>query len=84
MLMHKIVKDMLKRLKDGWKHPQPALNVLKQVAAFDDVSTLETLSDLLKFRQITLANKLIAKMGALAKQKISAYDINMYHTSDLI
>jgi acyl-CoA oxidase len=43
VLMHKIVKDMLKRLKDGWKHPQPALNVVKQIGAFDDVSRMETL-----------------------------------------
>lgn len=55
VLMHKIVKDMLKRLKDGWKHQQPALNVVKQVGTFDDVSRLETLSDLFRFREITLA-----------------------------
>jgi len=84
VLMHKIVKDMLKRLKDGWRHQQPSLNVRKQVGTFDDVSRLETLSDLFRFREITLAQILIAKMTKLAKEKISAYDISMYHTSDLI
>ena len=84
VLMHKIVKDMLKELKKGKNHPQPRLNVTKQVGTFDDVSGLETIADLFRFRQITLANQLIAKMTKLAKEKISAYDISMYHTSDLI
>lgn len=84
VLMHKIVKDMLKGLKNGYKHPQPSMNVTQQIGTFDDVSGMDTLSDLFRFRQIVLCNRLVAKMGKLAKDKVHPYDIQMYHTSDFI
>jgi len=50
----------------------------------DDVTELEYLSDLFRFRLQTLCTKLIAKNAELKSQGMSAYDINMMATSDLI
>lgn len=85
VLMHKIVKDLTKAVvKDGFKMPQPKLNVKAQIGTMDDVSALEYLSDLMKYRQMRLCEDLIAKETALRKQGVSAYDVGMMHTSLLI
>ena len=55
VLMHKIVKDLLKAVMTK-KHelPKPKLNVKTQIGTMDDVTQIEMLSDLFRFRQATL------------------------------
>ena len=55
VLMHKIVKDLLKAVATK-KHtlPAPRMNVLTQIGTMDDVTPIEYLSDLFRFRQIAL------------------------------
>ena len=55
VLMHKIVKDLLEAVVMK-KHelPKPKLNVKTQIGSMDDVSQLEYLSDLFRFRLSTL------------------------------
>ena len=85
VLMHKIVKDLLKAVATKQHQlPAPRLNVQTQIGTFDDVSQMETLSDLLRFRQKVLCEKLVAKMEALKKQGRSDYEVNMMGTSELI
>ena len=50
----------------------------------DDVTSLEYLSDLFRFRQITLFQQLVAKTAALKKQGMTDYEVNMMGTSELI
>ena len=50
----------------------------------DDVTSLDMLSDLFRFRQITLITQITAKMAALKKAGASDYEINMMGTSNLI
>ena len=50
----------------------------------DDVTSLEYLSDLFRFRQITLFQQLVAKSAALKKQGMTDYEVNMMGTSELI
>lgn len=54
VLMHKIVKDLLKAvITKQHKLPQPKFNVKTLIKSMDDVSQLEILSDLFRFKQIT-------------------------------
>lgn len=82
--MHKIVKDTLKAVQKGVKLEQPRMNVQKQIGTFDDVSALDTLVDLFRFKLNRRTQQLMEKTKSLKEDKISAYDISMYHTSDLI
>ena len=50
----------------------------------DDVTQIELLSDLFRFRLQRLCKQLSDKMATLKKQGMSDYDINMMATSDLI
>ena len=50
----------------------------------DDVSAIEYLSDLFRFRLQTLCAQIVAKSAELKKKGMSDYDINMMATSDLI
>ena len=50
----------------------------------DDVTSLEYLSDLFRFRQITLFSQILAKMAALKKSGMTDYEVNMMGTSELI
>ena len=85
VLMHKIVKDMTAAvLKNGYKIPEPKLNVQTQIGTMDHVTSLEYLSDLMRYRQVRLCQDLIAKEADLRKKGVSAYDVNMMHTSNLI
>lgn len=85
VLMHKIVKDMTKAVvKDGYQIPKPKLNVKTQIGTMDHVASLEYLSDLLRYRQVRLCEDLIAKETRLRKEGVSAYDVSMMHTSNLI
>ena len=57
VLMHKIVKDLMKAVMTK-EHdlPQPKLNVKAQIGTMEDVSSIELLSDLFRFRQQTLCH----------------------------
>lgn len=84
VLMTKIVKDYMTNVKHhGQKLPVPA-HSKAQLAALKDVSSLEVLLDLLKIREATLFQTLVAKMGSLAKEGKSSFDILMRQTSDNI
>ena len=64
--------------------PQPKLNVKTQIGSMDDVTSLEYLSDLFRFRQITLFSQILAKMATLKKSGMTDYEVNMMGTSELI
>jgi acyl-CoA oxidase len=83
VLMVKIVKDMITNIsKNGAKLPEPSLNVVNQIGTFLDVTQLETMLDLFKFREATLFKRLIARTTALKKSGVSGYNILMRETSD--
>ena len=85
VLMHKIVKDLSKAvLTKQHELPKPSLNVTAQIGTMADVTALEYLSDLFRFRQITLFQQLVAKTAALKKQGMTDYEVNMMGTSELI
>lgn len=55
VLMHKIVKDLLKAvISKQHELPKPTLNVKAQIGSMDDVTSLDYLSDLFRFRQVNL------------------------------
>jgi len=83
VLMVKIVKDMITNVtKNGHKLPEPSLNVVSQIGSFMDVTQLDTLLDLLKFREATLFKRLMARTEALKKSGVSGYNVLMRETSD--
>mmetsp|Transcript_46394 Transcript_46394/g.61447 ORF Transcript_46394/g.61447 Transcript_46394/m.61447 type:complete len:424 (+) Transcript_46394:411-1682(+) len=85
VLMHKVTKDLtLAVTKKGYVLPKPKLNVKAQIGTMDDVSSLELISDLFRFRVETLLVKLGAKTAELKKQGKSPYEVNMMGTSNLI
>lgn len=85
VLMTKIVKDLITDVtKNGKKLPETSLNVKTQIATFNDVTQLDTLVDLLRFREKTLFLRLMARMGALKKQGKTTFEVMMRHVSDNI
>lgn len=59
VLMHKIVKDLLNAVsKKKHELPKPRLNIKTQVGTMQDVSSLELISDLLRYRQIALCEQI--------------------------
>lgn len=74
VLMVKVCKDMITNVtRNGFKFPATKLNVVSQIGTFMDVTQLDTLVDLLKFREKTLFARLVARMSALDKQGKSKY-----------
>lgn len=74
VLMVKVCKDMITNVtRNGFKFPATKLNVVSQIGTFMDVTQLDTLVDLLKFREKTLFTRLVARMSALDKQGKSKY-----------
>jgi acyl-CoA oxidase len=85
VLMTKIMKDMITNVtKNGMKLPQPKLNIKTQISTFNDVSQLETLADLMRFRQTSLYLKLTRRMAELGKIGKTQYQIMMREVSDTI
>lgn len=63
VLMTKIVKDMMTNIaKKKSSLPQMMYCPKYQIIHFDDITHLNTLIDLLKFREITLFNTLLSTM----------------------
>jgi len=84
VLMVKIVKDMMSGLaKKTWKLPQTSLNVKKQIGTFNDVTKIDTMFDLLKFREVTLLQKLQKKMIDLKKAGKTGFETMMHHTAEI-
>lgn len=85
VLMIKIVKDMITGLtKKTWKLPVPSLNVTQQIGTFNDVTQIDTLLDLLKFREVDLFKKLTKKTMEMQKAGKSGFEVMMHHTSNLV
>jgi len=85
VLMIKIVKDMMTGLaKKTWKLPQTSLNVKKQIGTFNDVTKIDTMLDLLKFREVTLLQKLQKKTIELQKTGKTGFETMMHHTADIV
>lgn len=84
VLMVKVCKDMLTNVnKKGHKLPMPTMTV-EQLAALEDFSDLSTLCDLLRFREVSLFNKLVTTTKTLLKEGKSPYEVLMRETSDVM
>lgn len=68
VLMTKIVKDYMTNVgKKLSALPEPKLKAVIQIGLMNDVTPLEVLSDLLKFREKTLYQSLMKRMAELSK-----------------
>ena len=56
----------------------------KQIGTMHSVTSLDVLSNLLKFREISLFNQLEKAKADLAKQGKTGYEILMHETSDVM
>jgi acyl-CoA oxidase len=84
VLMVKICKDMITNItKKGHKLPQMQNCPFRHIAKLGDVSSLETLLDLLKFRETFLFGKLTSDIKNLTP-KVGAYNVLMQETSDVM
>lgn len=85
VLMTKIVKDYMTNVKkNGFKVPEPSMNVQAQIGTMNDVTQLEILTDLFRFREKVLFAQLMKRMGELEKQGVKTYQIMMREVSDPI
>lgn len=74
VLMVKVCKDLMTNVaRNGFKFPATKLNVTAQIGTFMDVTQLDTLVDLLRFREKALFAKLVTRMGAYEKAGKSKY-----------
>lgn len=74
VLMTKIVKDYQTNVAAKlFKVPEPHLNVTSQIGTFPDITQLDTLTDLLRFREKTLYSKFISGMAEMSKQGKSGF-----------
>ena len=69
-------------LKKGFSLPKLSNCPFRHIAKLSDVTTLETLSDLLKYRETILFEKLVADTKNLKEAGVSGYNILMRETSD--
>ena len=84
VLMVKICKDMITNItKKGHSLPQLKNCPFRTISKLDDVTQLNILSDLLKFRETVLFQKLVDDNKNLAKTH-SKYQILMRETSDVM
>ena len=83
--MVKICKDMQTNInKKGHKLPQMTMCPFRQIGVLEDVTTLNVLLDMIKFREISLFSKLHQDQADLKKSGVSGYDILMRETSDVM
>jgi len=83
VLMVKICKDLITNVtKNGFKFPATQYDCVKQIGTFMDVTQLDTLVDLMRFREKTLFARLVARIGTLGKEGKSKYNVLMRETSD--
>ena len=82
VLMSKICKDMIVNVRaKKQKVPEPVQSVAA-LGALTDVTTINTLIDLLRFREKMLFMKLTTKIAVLTKQKMTKFNILFRHTSN--
>lgn len=68
VLMTKIVKDYQTNVQAKlFKVPEPLLNVQTQIGTFSDVTQIDTLTDLLRFREKSLYKKFMTEMAEMTK-----------------
>jgi len=85
VLMVKICKDMMKNIKKKvMLLPQMTMCPFRQIAQENDVTSLETLLNLMMFRETMLFEKLMKDTFRLKKEGKSNYDILMRETSDVM
>ena len=85
VLMVKVCKDMQTNIfKKGHKLPQMTQCPFRQIAKLPDVTSPETLLDLMRFRETVLFEKLVGDTKALLKQGKTPYQILMRETSDVM
>lgn len=85
VLMTKIVKDYMTNVKyNGFKVPETKMNAQTQIGTLTDVTQLDVLADLLRFREKTLFAQLMKKMSELSKQGKKTFQIMMRELSDPI
>jgi acyl-CoA oxidase len=83
VLMVKICKDMITNItKKGHKLPQLQKCPFRQIAKLTDISSLEVLLDLLKFRETVLFTKLAEDNQKL--KHLGGYQVLMRETSDVM
>lgn len=83
VLMVKICKDMITNItKKGHKLPQLNNCPFRTISKLDDISTLDVLLDLLKFKETLLYNKLMADNQAL--KHLGNFQVLMRETSDVM
>jgi hypothetical protein len=83
--MVKICKDMMTNIrKNGFKLPQMSQCPFRQIAKADDITTLQTLLDLLKYRETVLYNQLVEGNKKMLQEGKSSYNILMRETSDVM
>ena len=85
VLMVKVCKDMFANVSERkYTLPEPQLNVVTQIGTFNDVTQIDTIVDLFRFREKTLYHrmtKIMADRGMAGKNK---YQILMRETSDVM
>lgn len=85
VLMVKICKDMMTNIrKHGFTLPQMSQCPFRQIAKADDVTSLRTLLDLLKYRETVLYNQLVEGNKKMLQEGKSSYNILMRETSDVM
>lgn len=85
VLMVKICKDMLTNIfKKGHKLPEMTMCPYRQIGRASDVTSLDILLNLLKFRETMLFQKLVGEQKRLKGEGKSAYQILMRETSDVM
>lgn len=85
VLMVKICKDMITNvIKKGHKLPEMTMCPFRQIGRAKDITSLDILLNLLKFRETMLFQKLVGEQKRLAGEGKSPYQILMRETSDLM
>ena len=85
VLMVKVCKDMKTNiLKKGHKLPEMTMCPIRQIAKAENVTSLEILLNLLKFRETILFQKWLTEEKNLKSQGKSGYQILMRETSDVM
>ena len=86
VLMLKIVKDMMSNIRRKLSTlPQMTYCPRKQIPTLSDITQIDVLYDLLKFREIVLYNNLMQELKQKTKvEKKSAFDVFFFEVSDSV
>lgn len=84
VLMQKVVKDILSDVRKG-QHPAPALTMCpkREIPAKSRVSDLETLTNLIYYREVAEIKNISARLQKLVMEESKPFfDAWMYELSD--